>query len=225
MTVALPLVVANPMVVAFSRAIFRSVYMEVLAASIHANLSLLALGALEYQLIGISVAVSLESLAESMVGGKSAGGTFKRFLASLTEQHPTSVDPARVHTPIAALRNAKGKAGVGCCPGTWPPQSLALLCQCGAAPVKAVAPWTGGTILLEGIFRTCWLLAITELLQVTFVLHRTTQLSSWLHLAFMTTGTMGTLCPLGQLASGGIAAGILTILRCTTVTLLSMFHK
>lgn len=65
---------------------------------------------------------------------------------------------------------------------TWPPQSLALLCQCGAAPVKAVAPWTGGTILLEGIFRTCWLLAITELLQVTFVLHRTTQLTSWLHL-------------------------------------------
>lgn len=96
MTVALPLVVANPMVVAFSRAIFRSVYMEVLAASIHANLSLLALGALEYQLIGISVAVSLESLAESMVGGKSAGGTFKRFLASLTEQHPTSVDPADI---------------------------------------------------------------------------------------------------------------------------------
>lgn len=119
MTVALPLVVANPMVVAFSRAIFRSVYTEVLAVSIHANLSLLTLGALEYELVGVSVAVSLESLAESMVGRESAGGTFKRFLASLTEQHPTSVDPARVHTPIAALRNAKGKAGVGCCPGTY----------------------------------------------------------------------------------------------------------
>lgn len=38
MTVALPLVVAYPMVVAFSRAVFRSVYTEVLAASIHANL-------------------------------------------------------------------------------------------------------------------------------------------------------------------------------------------
>lgn len=61
-----------------------------------AHLSLLALGALEYQLIGVSVAVSLESLAESMVGGESAGGTFKRFPASLTEQHPTPVDPADI---------------------------------------------------------------------------------------------------------------------------------
>lgn len=65
---------------------------------------------------------------------------------------------------------------------TWPPQILALLCQCRAAPIKAVAPWAGGAILLEGIFRTCWLLAITELLQVTLVLHGTTQLTSWLHL-------------------------------------------
>lgn len=78
---------------------------------------------------------------------------------------------------------------------------------------------------MESIFRTYWILAITELLQVTVVLHGTTQLTCWLHLALMTAGTIGTLCPLGQLASGGITAGVLTFLRCTTVTLLSVLHK
>lgn len=212
MTVALPLVVAYPMVVAFSRAVFRSVYTEVLAASIHANLSLLALGALQYQLKGVNVAACAKSMADSMVGGESAEGAFKGLLASLTVQRSTPVDPARVHPPIAARRDAKGIAGVGCYPSTWPPQIPALLCQGGTAPIKAVAPWAGSAILLEGIFGTCWLPAITELLQVTFVLTETTHLSSWLHLAFMTTGTTGTLCPLDQLASGGIAAGVLTVL-------------
>lgn len=225
MTVALPLVVAYPMVVAFSRAVFRSVYTEVLAASIHANLSFLALGALEYQLKGVNVAACAKSVADSMGGGESANGAFKGLPASLTVQGSTPVDPARVQPPIAARRDAKGIAGVGCCPGTWPPQILTLLCQCGTAPIKAVAPWAGSAILLKGIFRTCWLPAITELLQVTFVLPGATHLASWLHLAFMTAGTIGTLCSLDQLASGGITAGILTLLRCATVTLLSTLHK
>lgn len=59
-----------------------------------AHLSLLALGALEYQLIGVSVAVCVESVAGSMVGGESAEETFRGLLASLTVQHPTPVDPA-----------------------------------------------------------------------------------------------------------------------------------
>lgn len=112
MAVALSLMVAYPMVVALSRAILRSIYTEVLAASIHANLPLLALGALEYQLIGFSVAVCAESVADSIVGGESAGGTFKGLLASLTVQHPTPVHFASVHIATAAPRDAKGKAGV-----------------------------------------------------------------------------------------------------------------
>lgn len=112
MAVALSLMVAYPMVVALSRAILRSIYMEVLAASTHANLPLLALGALVYQLIGVRVAICAKSVADSMVGGESAGGTFKGLLASLTVQHPTPVHFASVHSDTAAPRDAKGKAGV-----------------------------------------------------------------------------------------------------------------
>lgn len=101
MTVALPLVVAYPMVVAFSRAVFRSVYTEVLAASIHANLSLLALGALQYQLKGVNVAACAKSMADSMVGGESAEGAFKGLLASLTVQRSTPVDPADRRQAVA----------------------------------------------------------------------------------------------------------------------------
>lgn len=60
-----------------------------------AHLSILTLGALQYQLIGVlGVAVCVESVADSMVGGESAGVTFRGLLASLTVQHPTPVDPA-----------------------------------------------------------------------------------------------------------------------------------
>lgn len=83
----------------------------------------------------------------------------------LGHRHSTSSPPSYAHACL-----------------TWPPEILALLCQCGAAPIKAVAPRAGCAILLEGIFRACWLLAITELLQVTSVLHGTTQLTSRLHL-------------------------------------------
>lgn len=112
MAVALSLMVAYPMVIALSRAILRSIYTEVLAASIHANLPLLALGALEYQLIGVSVAVCVESVAGCIVGGESAGGPFKGLLASLTVQHPTPVHFASIHSATAALKGVKGKAGV-----------------------------------------------------------------------------------------------------------------
>lgn len=112
MALALILVIAYPMVVALSRAVLRSIHTEVLAVSIHANLPLLALGTLEYHLIGTIVAVCVESLADSVVGGESAGGTFKGLLASLTVQYPTSVHPARIHLATAAPRDAKGKARV-----------------------------------------------------------------------------------------------------------------
>lgn len=46
-----------------------------------------------------------------------------------------------------------------------------------------------------------------------------------LHLAPMTAGTIGTFCPLDQLAGGGIAAGVRAVLRCTAVTLLSTLYK
>lgn len=112
MALALILVVAYPMVVALSRAVFRSIYMEVLAVSIHANLPLLTLGTLGYQLIGTIVAVCVESSADSAAGGESAGGTFKGLLASLTVQHPTLVHTARIYIAIAAPRNFIGKARV-----------------------------------------------------------------------------------------------------------------
>lgn len=112
MAVALPLMVAYPMVVTLCRAALRSIYTEALAVSVHANLPLLTLGAWEYWLIDASVALCLESMAGSILGGESAGGTFKWLLASLTVQHPTSVDPARDYSAIAAPRDGKGKAGV-----------------------------------------------------------------------------------------------------------------
>lgn len=59
-----------------------------------AHLPLLTLGALEYQLIGVRVALCAKSVADSMVGGETAGGTFKGLLASLTVQHPTPVHSA-----------------------------------------------------------------------------------------------------------------------------------
>lgn len=84
-----------------------------------AHLPLLALGAWEYQLIDASVALCLESMADSILGGESAGGTFTRLLASLTVQHPTSVDPADRGQPVVP-------GVLAICSGTWVPQEMVL---------------------------------------------------------------------------------------------------
>lgn len=77
-----------------------------------AHLSLLALGALEYQLVGVGVAVCVESMADSVVGGESAGETFRGLLASLTVQHPTPVDPAdRGQAVVMGVLGILGGAG------------------------------------------------------------------------------------------------------------------
>lgn len=65
------------------------------------HLSLLALGALQYQLKGVNVAACAKSMADSMVGGESAEGAFKGLLASLTVQRSTPVDPADRRQAVA----------------------------------------------------------------------------------------------------------------------------
>lgn len=82
-----------------------------------AYLPLLALGTLEYHLIGTIVAVCVESLADSVVGGESAGGTFKGLLASLTVQYPTSVHPADIGQAVVT-------GVLGICSGAWMLQEM-----------------------------------------------------------------------------------------------------
>lgn len=65
---------------------------------------------------------------------------------------------------------------------TWPPQVPAPLGQCGAAPIIAVAPWTGRAVLLKGVLWAPWRLAVTVFLEVTPVPRGAAQLPSWLHL-------------------------------------------
>lgn len=211
MAVTLALVVAYPTVVAFGRAVLGSVDLEVLAVPLPTNLPLTALGALKHHLVGSSVALCVQSLAKALVGGKGAGGTLPGLLSSFAVQDTTSVN-AKGGPAIATGQEAGCKADICGRPRIWPPQFLAPMGHCGAAPIKAVAPWAGCPILLESILRAHWLLAITELIQVTPVLCEAAPLTSWLHPALMAAVTMCTLSPFSQLAGSSIAAGVLTLL-------------
>lgn len=75
---------------------------------------------------------------------------------------------------------------------TWPPQVPAPLGWRGAVPIIAVALWAGRAVLLEGILRAHWLLAIAVLLKVTAILLGATHLTGQLHLAQWSEAHHGT---------------------------------
>lgn len=91
----------------------------------------------------------------------------------------------------ALAKPAATLPGQLCAYFTWPPEGLALLGQCGAGPVVAVAPEAGRAVLLEGVFWALRVPAVTELLEVTCVLLGTARLTSWLHLAQQRTAHSG----------------------------------
>lgn len=93
-----------------------------------AHLPLRALGAWEYQLIDASIALCLESVADSIVGGERAGGTFKGLLASFTVQHPTSVDPADRGQPVVmgVLGMCSGACATGDGARTFPSSRMTV---------------------------------------------------------------------------------------------------
>lgn len=130
LAVTLPLVVADPVVVALGGAVPGSVDMEALAASIPADLARATPGALGHGLVGTGV-LREQSLAGRRVGGEGAGPACRGLQPPLTEQDATPVDLAQAggDPALASWGDAVGEAGVQGCPCTWPPQLLAALGQ------------------------------------------------------------------------------------------------